>query len=437
MKISEDKSDKQENKSSGRMTAMKFFLLGLVVGFVIAGFWGPCRKAETLKVTTIVTRSAGGDSAKRFSAGGWIEVAVPEYPVIVSARVSERLTRLMVKEGDVVTGGQVLAILYDEDIKLDKDLAEAKLSAVREDLKRMKSGYRKEDVDSREAELQDSLAKLELAKSNYERSRKLDSGVISAEQLDADLSAFNSAQAVYNAQAAQLRKMKAGYRKEDISVAEAKVREMEAFTALAKKKLSYCIIKVPAYAESLKILEIHHKVGDWIEMNMSKGAALFSLYNPSNMQVRVDVTQSNIRFVKVGGKVEVSTEANPEKKYSGTVLRIDPLAELAKNTVTVRIRIDDPDDRLFPEMVAHVTFLAEKQGAVKVTGIMVPGNAIIKDKSGTYVFVEDNGFARRQDVVTDKIIGDRVVVKTGLTSGKRVITSHLSKLDDGQRIEVE
>ncbi len=39
--------------------------------------------------------------------------------------------------------------------------------------------------------------------------------------------------------------------------------------------------------------------------------------------------------------------------------RQEPLATLAKNTITVRIAIVDPDELLFPEMVAHATFMRD------------------------------------------------------------------------------
>jgi len=103
------------------------------------------------------------------------------------------------------------------------------------------------------------------------------------------------------------------------------------------------------------VLKVLHRVGEWVDAQ--KHPSLVWLYDPKQMQVRVDVRQPDVTSVAVGQTVEVVTEANPSKKYKGTVLRIDPLAELSKNTVTVRARIEDPDDLLYPEMVAQITFL--------------------------------------------------------------------------------
>jgi hypothetical protein len=150
----------------------------------------------------------------------------------------------------------------------------------------------------------------------------------------------------------------------------------------------------------------------------------------------VDVAQPNIRFVKTGGAVEVRTEVNPQKSYAGTVLRLEPLAELAKNTVTVRIKIREPDERLFPEMVANVNFLAEPgPGGASPSQLVIPSAAVLSEAEARYVFVCDQNVARRQKIEVGEVAGQATVVKSGLTGGQRVIISELDKLKDGAKVE--
>ena len=45
-----------------------------------------------------------------------------------------------------------------------------------------------------------------------------------------------------------------------------------------------------------------------------------------------------------------------DKIYTGTVIRIEPLADFKKNTVQVKVKISNPSEKLHPEMIAKVRF---------------------------------------------------------------------------------
>jgi RND family efflux transporter MFP subunit len=354
------------------------FIIGLSIGLLVKlqGSSG-----QAVKVKTTVVRAGGGQTVKAFSAGGWIEVAAPQYPVYISAQISQRLQKLNVRQGDWVEPGQLIASLYDEDAKTRLRLADAR------------------------AREQDE--KLRIANAVCERSRELDKGAISAEELDRNLSELTMAREAAAAAAAE--------------------------AELMSKELSYCTVSMPEGLPRLKVLNVFHSPGSFITMDK---AAIVSLYDPSNIQVRVDVAQPNIKFVKIGADAEVRTEVNAQKAYAGTVLRIEPQAELAKNTVTVRIKINDPDEMLFPDMVANINFLAERsQGKAGQTQLMVPSDAVISDADSKYVFVCDKNIARRQKVEVGRVSGQTTIIKSGLTGGQRVIISELDKLSDGARVE--
>ena len=80
----------------------------------LAGGW---RGGSAHRVGTVIVRPASAGARKSFTAGGWIEAATPAYPIVVSCRISERLQELLVHEGQVTPPGQVVARLYDRDIK--------------------------------------------------------------------------------------------------------------------------------------------------------------------------------------------------------------------------------------------------------------------------------------------------------------------------------
>jgi len=163
---------------------------------------------------------------------------------------------------------------------------------------------------------------------------------------------------------------------------------------------------------------------------------ILSLYDPESVQVRVDVTQSRIRGVRKGSPVLIVTEADRGRQYEGTVIRIEPQAELSKNTITVKAKVDNPDDLLFPEMVAQITFLreaAERGPAV----IRVPEAALFAEGEGVYVFVFEGGGVDRREVEVGEVRDGWAEILEGIETGQRVVTSHVGELTDGQTVTLE
>ncbi|MCP4377950.1 MAG: efflux RND transporter periplasmic adaptor subunit [bacterium] len=404
--------------------------LCLVIGFAVSYGWQGYMRLETLKVDTVLVQTASSSQARQFTAGGWIEVARPAWPLVVSSRISERIDTLVVRQGQTLKSGQVIATLYDKDIRTRLALTQAEVDAADKGLDKLKAGYRKEDIDAAAARLDESVEIERIAKANYERSKALPTGAISVETLDNDLSTFKKASAVTAQLRAEHTKMKAGYRTEDIAIAQAKLTAAQSRAKLIERELSYCTITAPESDRPLRVLKVFHRIGEWI--NAAKAHGLISLYDPREMQVRVDVTQANIRSIAVGKPVIVVTEANPERRYSGTVLRAEPLAELAKNTVTVRVKINDPDEMLFPEMVARITFLSEAPTSKPAdSAVLIPTIALLVDNGKDYVFVLDTGRVRKQNVTTGGVTGAQTRIIGGLQSGQRVIISHLASLKPG------
>ena len=313
-------------------------------------------------------------------------------------------------------------------------LATAEVDAQERSLQKLQAGYRKEDIQVASARLDEAAEIERIAKANYERSKSLPDGAISAEALDNDLSKFKKASAVSAQLRAELAKMKAGYRTEDILVAKANLTAANSRVELTQRELNYCTIAAPQSQRPLRVLKVLHRIGEWI--NASKAPELISVYDPTQMQARIDVTQSSIKSIVVGMPAIVVTEANPERRYSATVLRAEPLAELAKNTVTVRVKINDPDELLFPEMVARITFLSQKPTTAPVDKtIMIPTTALLLDNGKQYVFLMEAARVRRQNVTGDGEVGSQTRIIGGLQPGQRVIISRLASLRPGMTVQ--
>lgn len=473
-------------------------LLCVVVGFVLGRATARRQSPPALPVASAVAQPAEQTSAAQFMASGWIEVPAPRYPIVLTARVTERLAALYVHEGQMVTSGMVVAQLYDQDLRKQCDAARATFLAASNRAARIESGYRDEDVSAALASLREAEERLRSTSARFERVQAmLRAQVVSTDEYDTVYSIYRQAQATYEYAEAQWRKRAAGYRPEEVAQARAEAAAAEAAWHLAERAVEHCIVRVPPHPRPLRVLSVPRSVGEWITAGDDGDPTLVTLYDPHDLYVRVDVNQANISSVQTSMPVLITTEAAGRRRYRGTVVRIEPRANLAKNTITVRVAIDDPDELLFPDMLCQVTFL--ESGAAPVPhqathvaacpdaacqdtacqdsssnhsthdpaecfdpdcqddaclnafmletsdatpprvqdhALYVPAAALVTNGSGVSVWVIERGRARLQPVSIAGGDGSLVEVRDGVQAGQRVIVQPPPTLAAGQRVEV-
>jgi RND family efflux transporter MFP subunit len=85
--------------------------------------------------------------------------------------------------------------------------------------------------------------------------------------------------------------------------------------------------------------------------------ALLAVANPQNLQVEIDVNESDLSKIAINQKCLVSPEAYPHRVYKGHVVEIAPEANRAKGTLQIKVQIEAPDRYLTPELSAKVEFI--------------------------------------------------------------------------------
>jgi HlyD family secretion protein len=389
--------------------------------------------SAAVRVERVRAAGASATSSGVLREGGWIEV--PSYhPIVVSALVAGRVEDLLVLEGATVKEGDVIARLYARDYRDALRKAEAAVSEARAALDLLLAGYRVEDVEKARADAARLAEETALAEKVVARTRGLvPSGAASAEELERDEAALEVARAKLAAAKQELARFVAGYRKEDVAKARATLARTEAERDLAKARLSYCEVRSPA---SGIVLERHVTPGTWLA---SGNPRIVSLYDPRDLQVRVDVRQENAGRVRVGQRVDVKTQAEPDVAYRGTVIRVEPLADFKKNTIQAKVKIEDPSPALHPEMICRVEFYRD-EGATPARPedrvLTVSVSAVVRDDGRSYVYRIIDGRAVRTEVRTGEERGDRVTIESGLSAGDVVVVEPSPGLEDGDAVEV-
>lgn len=240
---------------------------------------------------------------------------------------SERIDRMLVKEGDRVHKGQLLAVLELGRLQAQVALAEARVEAQQQVVARLLAGSRAEEISVARANVEAARATAEDASMTYGRLRKLlQRGLVSPEDVDNAKAAADAAQARLKASDAALALAIAGPRKEDIAAAQARLKAEQAALMLARHNLADASLYAPSNGVIRdRILE----PGDMA--NPSR--PLYTLARDNPVWVRAYVSETDLGRVKPGQAATIHTDSYPGKGYPGWVGYISPTAEFTPRSV--------------------------------------------------------------------------------------------------------
>jgi hypothetical protein len=171
-----------------------------------------------------------------------------------------------------------------------------------------------------------------------------------------------------------------------------------------------------------------------------------TLYDPAKLQVRVEVPVAKFGLVRNGQPAIVELDdILPGVKLTGTVLADTHQANIARNSVPVKVALpDSPAAVLRPDMIAAVRFIAPKAESTAPTAatrrMLVPRKLVRWDADQAKVWIVDH--RQRAEVrIVEAPIGSKdqasewLEVRGGLQPTDRLITSPTEGLKPGQRVQ--
>jgi Cu(I)/Ag(I) efflux system membrane fusion protein len=150
------------------------------------------------------------------------------------------------------------------------------------------------------------------------------------------------------------------------------------------------------------------------------GAALFRINGLKTVWVNAQVPEAQVSLIPAGSSVSARASAWPGATFTGHVLALLPDVDLQTRTLSVRIRIENPERKLVPGMFISLEF----SGAPGQPQLAVPSEAVITTGERNVVIVsrEDGGFDVA-DVTTGTEVDGKTAILSGLTEGQSIVLS--------------
>ena len=359
------------------------WLAPAVVLLVAAGFAGRHIAAGRVPMVEAapVTVTPGSDAREGvpvLSGAGYV-VSADRY-ISIGVRVGGRIDRYLVEEGDHVKQGDPLVQIDDREYRAAVARAEANVKLAK--------------------------AEANLANQKRERAEGLRIGVISREEVD--------------------------IRRAEADTAAAKVGTAEAELVQARIALEYTTLRAPRTGV---ILAKYKEVGEIATPGGFSGSGdLIRMANLDDLRGQVDVTEAELAKIRIGQRAEVVPDAYPDRRYGAHVVKLYPQVDRQKGTLRIEVQIEHPDDQLWPDMSARITFLEPMAGAPGAPGVLVPRSAVRTSAQGPYAWVIRDGHVKRTAITTGPTFADQIQVTAGLAEGERVVIGDPPPLEDGQSV---
>ncbi len=162
------------------------------------------------------------------------------------------------------------------------------------------------------------------------------------------------------------------------------------------------------------------------------GTPIAQVVNDETVQVEIGLNENEIVDVRRGAPASVRIRALPGETFAGTVEYVGPKADEMTSTYPVRVVVPNPKGRLRSGMVAEVTLTARRFE----DSIVIERDWVAERFGEPSVFVVVDSTAAVRKVRLGRIIGDGVVVTSGLESGDRVISFGYDQLTEGAPVDV-
>lgn len=336
------------------------------------GRGGP--RAAQVEMTTVTT----ADAPVELEAIGQLQSS---HQVAIRPQLSGTLTAVHFTEGDAVQKGQLLFTLDAAPSQASLAQAKAQMQAARANLSA---------ANAQQVRLQPLVAR----------------GYVTPQELEAAVAAAGAAQAAVALAQAQ------------ISAAGINVQRTRIYAPISGRTGALAVrsgnVVGPSDAQPLATIN-----------QLQPVHAVFSVPQASLAAVRAAQAKGAL-------KISASLQEAPERVYQGRLEFIDNQVEAASGTVRMKAVFANEDESLWPGSFVSLVLTLD----VQANALLVPETAVQQGANGPYVFmVTSDSKAQLTEVVVDRQLRGKTVIRSGLKGGERIIARPPRDLRPGTEVK--
>jgi HlyD family secretion protein len=355
----------------------------------------------------------------------------------VGAQFTGTVERLFVRIGDRVKVGQPIATLRNTVTQQQRAQAQTAVTTAQARLAQVAKPPQQSEVDEAthgvteaKAQVKQATADLNLANTQFQRQQQLynekliprsefDTAQANQESLRARL---RSAQATVKVREAKLETLKNGATREDVQVARAQLSEAQQAYQVAAQQSKEATVTAPFNGVVTALnAEEGQQVGATGVVNLVS----------DDLEIRVDLDESNLADLEVGQTAVMSSSAFGGKTFNGKLTDIGAAVDEARGIVTIKITPVDPPSWLRPGQTVNVNLLTNE----KVDRLLVPSTAVLRQGTRSVVMVVEDGHVAEKVVMTRPTVQQGIPIVSGLADSDQVIAD-ASGLKVGQQVRV-
>lgn len=346
------------------------------------------------------------------------------------ANTSGTLREFSVKEGDKVKKGQAIGKIDTSDVESKILDLEAQMELAKANLAKVQAGNEPEEVAQERERVAQAQRDYDAAKREYDRMRQLyASGASTQQELDKAKTQLDTAQSSLQVAKQQLALKQKGPRKEEIASQQAQINKLLVEKGQLDKERVQSVLVAPVDGT---VIALAADNGQYL----NKGTEIFTLADLDKLLIKADINESDVSKLKLGQTAVIEGSTLGKQKLDAKVSRIAPIATTTQSTsgqgektrVKVTLKPSGELSILKPGYHVDINLTVEKIE----NALQVPIEAVQQDSDGsTYVWVADNGVAKKQKVDTGMENELFSQIKTGLIGDEQIILSPGDSISEG------
>lgn len=358
-----------------------------------------------------------------------VGTVLPWKEIIITPKVTGRIEKILVQEGDFIQAGDLLVKLEQTDFILGLKQAEAALAISQANLANLLAGTRPEKIEQAKAALHQAEANLANVEKEHQRIKRLAAiEAVAQRQLDAVTAQYASALAQVKQAQEQLEMFQRGPTKEEIAVAKAQVKQAEAAVAVAQNYLRDSLIKAPFSG-----FITARFVDEGVQVYTAPKTDILKLTDVREVKIEASVPERYYQRIKRGTKAQIKIDALSGETFSGRISRIIPEVNQISRNFKVEIDIPNPQFRLKSGMFANIILaLGEKETLAIAREVLITDQVT----GVSYAFVIEGDQAVQRKLVLGERSGVLTEVMSGLKEGEKLVIKGQTRLKPGSKVRI-